>query len=161
MLYPESFESWWATYPRKVSKKNAYNSWKRIPAKIMPIVEAGLDAYLKKWKKENTPLEMIPYPASWLNGERYYDEIIIDESHGLRVREVYAAKTKEKKEKKENEKKIEENKNKKISPVTLQIWRHAIKIEIISRFPHMWQSTAQSKFYYNARMRYYINNFNI
>lgn len=159
MLYPELFEAWWVTYPRKIAKKNAYNAWRRIPAKIMPIVEAGLDAYLKKWKKENTPMEMIPYPASWLNGERYYDEIIVDEARGIRVVEAYAEKKQKKIEKIEDQKKIQENKNKKISPVTLQIWRHAIKIEIISRFPHMWQSTAQSKFYYNARMRYYINNY--
>lgn len=162
MLYPELFESWWATYPRKVSKKNAYNAWRRIPDKVMPIVEAGLDAYLKKWKKENTPLEMIPYPASWLNGERYYDEIIVDEARGIRVVEAYAEKKQKKIEEKEDQKKIEKiEKTKKNLDICLQqVWRHKIKIEIIVRFPRIWESKHQSRFYYNARIAYYINQYN-
>ena len=39
-----------------------------------------MDLYCEKWKLEETPKQFIPNPLTFLNQERYYDEIIVDES---------------------------------------------------------------------------------
>lgn len=74
---------------------------------------------------------------------------------------MFIEKKEEEKIKKEDQQKIKdlEQKKYKISPVILQTWRFAIKLEIISKFPNIWHSQSKTKFYYNARIRYYINKY--
>lgn len=162
MFYPDEFYIFWDLYPRKISKKNAYNAWKKIPKDVKNTVILWLKEYMIKRDKENTEIQMIPYPASWLNAERYYDEIIIDEAQWFKEKKMFLQKKEEEKIKKEDQQKIKDldQKKYKISPVILQTWRFAIKLEIISKFPNIWQSQSKTKFYYNARIRYYINKYN-
>jgi hypothetical protein len=70
------FDEFWKAYPRKVSKADAKKAWRKIAPdtaladKIIAAVK--IQAKTEKWVKEP---EFIPYPASWLNSERWEDEI--------------------------------------------------------------------------------------
>lgn len=69
------FESFWSTYPRKLARKDAEKAWRQIhPAKQLDVVKA-LRAHVEAWKRKGTEKQFIPYPATWLRGERWEDEI--------------------------------------------------------------------------------------
>lgn len=73
----KSFEEFWLAYPRKIAKKAARQKWQRINMtselfeKIMKAVEA--QKKLPQWRKDGG--QYIPHPATWLNQERWEDEI--------------------------------------------------------------------------------------
>lgn len=69
------FEEFWKAYPKKVNRKEALYRWKK--AKLPPI-----EVILKKiseqkntdeWQKDNG--KYIPHPSTWINKERWLDEI--------------------------------------------------------------------------------------
>jgi hypothetical protein len=69
------FESFWNAYPRRLAKKDAERAWRKIrPAEQLDVIVA-LKQHIEMWKRKGTEKEYIPYPASWLNGERWKDEI--------------------------------------------------------------------------------------
>lgn len=76
-LQEKQFDKFWQAYPRKVSKKEAQKSWKKInPSlelfeKILKALE--MVKQTEQWKKDNG--KYVPYPATWLNQERWTDEI--------------------------------------------------------------------------------------
>lgn len=64
------FETFYSTYPRKVSKANAERAWKKqkcVLSEVMP----SLQKQMRLW---NDP-QFIPHPATWLNGRRWEDDI--------------------------------------------------------------------------------------
>lgn len=74
--YPESFEEFWSIYPRKEAKKDAFKAWKK--AKTMPDLEKTkvlIDQFKKsdRWTKDGG--QFIPLPATWINGERWNDDL--------------------------------------------------------------------------------------
>lgn len=76
-LQEKQFDKFWQAYPKKVSKKQAQKSWKKInPSlelfeKILKALE--IVKQTEQWEKDNG--KFIPYPATWLNQERWTDEI--------------------------------------------------------------------------------------
>lgn len=72
-----NFEKFWESYPRKVGKKNAQSAWKRLKVKpplferIMSSLE--LQKQSEQWRKDKG--KFVPYPATWLNGERWEDSV--------------------------------------------------------------------------------------
>lgn len=72
-----SFETFWKTYPKKVAKKKAECIYKRIAIskKIEDSVIQGLQNYINKWNSEKTDIQYIPNPTTWLNQERWKDDI--------------------------------------------------------------------------------------
>lgn len=71
------FERFWAAYPRKVGKGAARRSFQRINPNNA-LVERMIAAVNKQrwtvdWTKEGG--QYIPHPATWLNQERWEDEI--------------------------------------------------------------------------------------
>lgn len=70
----EPFDQWWAAYPRKIAKVAARKAWKAVPAKIgladlMELTQRFSDHVVGK------DPEHVPHPATWLNGERWTDEL--------------------------------------------------------------------------------------
>lgn len=71
----ERFERWWAVYPKKVGKGEAWKSWQ----KLAPSANLGekiisvtlLYAQTTQWKKENG--QFVPNPATFLNQRRFDD----------------------------------------------------------------------------------------
>lgn len=69
------FERFWKEYPRKTAKRDAEKAWGKIPAhKQIEVIEATRKHALM-WKQQGTEKQYIPYPASWIRGERWEDEI--------------------------------------------------------------------------------------
>ena len=73
-----SFIEFYNLYPRKMGRKDAEKSWNRLtPAQQAECLEA-MPNYLKYWKIKETAKDFIPYPATFLNNERWTDEIDIE-----------------------------------------------------------------------------------
>lgn len=71
---PKDFETFWTAYPKKVNKLDAVKAWKTVDAPIDVIINA-LDAQKKtpQWTKDDG--QFIPYPATWLRGRRWENEV--------------------------------------------------------------------------------------
>lgn len=72
------FDEFWAAYPRKAGKAEALKAWKKINPDAA-LHSAMLDAVAAhkqsdQWRRDNG--QYIPYPATWLNGERWKDEVL-------------------------------------------------------------------------------------
>ncbi len=77
-MTPDSFAAFYALYPRKVARKAAEKAWARCatsPELIEQII-AGLKAQLPRMCKKEK--QFIPHPATWLNQERWQDELWMD-----------------------------------------------------------------------------------
>ena len=76
-LQEKQFDKFWQAYPKKVSKKEAQKSWNKInPSlelfeKILKALE--IVKQTGQWNTDNG--KFIPYPATWLNQERWTEEI--------------------------------------------------------------------------------------
>jgi hypothetical protein len=73
---PDPFDQFWSHYPRKVAKAEARKAWAQT-VKIRPGLDELIGAVLaqcqcEQWRKNNG--SFIPYPATWLRGERWCDE---------------------------------------------------------------------------------------
>ena len=70
------FETFWQSWPRKKAKADAKKAWRKHVADIpeigalVEIVDAQKAS--DQWQKEEG--QYIPYPATWLNAERWTDE---------------------------------------------------------------------------------------
>ena len=76
----EEFEKWWKLYPRKLAKGDARKAWKQT-AKIRPPMEKLVRALIvarasEQWTRDGG--QYIPYPATWLRGERWDDVHEVD-----------------------------------------------------------------------------------
>jgi hypothetical protein len=68
------FDEFWSRYPRKIGKGTAVKAWKAAAKKAdADAILSGLDAHLPIWAK--TEAKFIPHAATWLNGERWTDEV--------------------------------------------------------------------------------------
>jgi hypothetical protein len=71
-----AFEEFWSRYPKKEGKGAAVKAWKAATKKAEPsAILAGLDARVASWSAANTERKFIPLPTTWLNQERWTDEI--------------------------------------------------------------------------------------
>jgi|1048.fasta_scaffold00085_32 hypothetical protein len=70
-MYSKQFELFWSSYPHKVDKARARKAFRKIDRKkLKPVVE-GAQRFAED---PNLPARAyIPYPATWLNGERWED----------------------------------------------------------------------------------------
>lgn len=75
-----AFEDFYSEYPKKKARADAEKAWKKIKMdketfdSIMSGLERQKASY--EWTKENGAF--IPYPATWLNGKRWLDEITVN-----------------------------------------------------------------------------------
>ena len=76
-LSERRFDEFWSTYPKKIGKKAAYASWKRV--KVTEELHQTILAAIRlqktgaQWQKDNG--QYIPNPATWLNQGRWDDEV--------------------------------------------------------------------------------------
>lgn len=71
------FEAWWAVWPRKVSKvgaRKAYRAARRKKVSAAHLLTTATNQ-AAAWKASGKAREYIPHAATWLNEERYGDEI--------------------------------------------------------------------------------------
>ena len=73
-----TFNDFYNQYPRKMARKDAEKAWNRLtPVQQAECLEA-MPNYLKYWKIKETAKDFIPYPATFLNQERWTDDIDIE-----------------------------------------------------------------------------------
>lgn len=74
-LSDEQFEVFWKLYPKKASKKDALKAWKKIDAELFDHIIDSLGTHrgCEQWVKDEG--KFIPNAATWLNGEKFNDEV--------------------------------------------------------------------------------------
>jgi hypothetical protein len=70
---PDAFSDFWLLYPRRVARKDARKAWDRIPDSLHARIFTALVDWRVIWRDKD--VEYLPYPATWLNGERWEDEV--------------------------------------------------------------------------------------
>ena len=74
----DGFAAFYAAYPKKVGKGQAVKAWRAAIKKASPDdIMAGLEPAVAKWALGDP--QFIPNPATWLNGERWDDELDVAE----------------------------------------------------------------------------------
>ena len=74
------FESWWLLWTIPGTKRSrgqalkAYRTARKTTERH--ILAAALEQHVRRWVREGTDLRYIPHPATWLNGERWRDDIL-------------------------------------------------------------------------------------
>lgn len=76
MPQDDDFAAFWSAYPRRVARKDALKTWHQT-ADVRPPMDELLEA-LEQAKRSAQWQEAggryVPYPATWLRGERWTDE---------------------------------------------------------------------------------------
>ncbi len=73
-----SFQDFYSLYPRKMARKDAERAWNRLTPTQQKECLKALPNYLKYWKIKETQKDYIPYPATFLNQERWTDELDLE-----------------------------------------------------------------------------------
>ena len=72
----DGFDLFWSVYPRKVGKKDAIKAWSKLKPdeNLLKAIIEGVKRWKasEQWKKDGG--QFIPYPATFLRGERWNDE---------------------------------------------------------------------------------------
>jgi len=71
--YIDRFEIFWKKYPRKVAKPNALKAWLKIKPDDV-VLKKMLDA-INQQGLFDREIQFVPHPASWLNAQRWEDEL--------------------------------------------------------------------------------------
>ena len=73
----DPFDEWWEHYPKKVGKGQARTAFKRALKKIdLDTLMDGTRQLAAHHQQAGTDKKFIPNPSTWLNGERWDDELI-------------------------------------------------------------------------------------
>lgn len=76
-LLQERFDLFWAEYPRKVGKGDAWNAWRKLrpDSDLCSRIRESIQAHLSdpQWQKERG--QFIPHPSRFLNDRRFEDEL--------------------------------------------------------------------------------------
>lgn len=80
-LIKKSFEKFWEMYPRKVGKAHAYCAFVEATKSSDPLkILDGLTDFIGK-EVPSLDDQFVPYPANWLEGERWLDEYTCASDH--------------------------------------------------------------------------------
>ena len=70
------FETFWKNYPRKIGKGHARLAFARsLKVADAQTIIAGCHVFADHVRSEGTEPRFIPHPTTWLNGERWEDEV--------------------------------------------------------------------------------------
>jgi len=69
------FEQFWALYPKKAAKKEALKAFSKLRHEQQLSAINALSNHVQYWKITGTDKMYIPHPSTWINGERWEDEI--------------------------------------------------------------------------------------
>ena len=78
------FENFWLQYPRKVGKLTAQRSWQKMPDDHKQKALEAIVEHRKYWTAKGTEWEFIPHASTWLNQERFEDELVIEQKENKR-----------------------------------------------------------------------------
>lgn len=70
------FEAWWSAWPRKVAKGGARKAYRTARRKVTAdLLMTAATNQAAAWKSTGKDAEFIPHATTWLNQERYNDEV--------------------------------------------------------------------------------------
>lgn len=69
------FAEFWSNYPRKIGKQNAAKAFKRLSKTDRQAALDALGGHVMAWKNSKTEPRFIPHAATWLNGQRFNDDL--------------------------------------------------------------------------------------
>lgn len=70
------FGAFWASYPRRVAKQEAAVAYRKAKKTAAPEeILAGLKRCELAWRAEGRNLDKYPHASTWLNGQRWRDEL--------------------------------------------------------------------------------------
>lgn len=79
-----TFEQFWQQYPKKVGKLTAKRSWEKLSLENQQKALEAIVEHRKYWSAKGTELEFIPHASTWLNQERFEDELVIEQKENKR-----------------------------------------------------------------------------
>jgi hypothetical protein len=74
-----TFSEFYASYPKKVARKDAEKAWAKLSPNERAKALEALPTHIRWWELKGTDKEFIPHPATWLNGARFDDELDLTE----------------------------------------------------------------------------------
>jgi hypothetical protein len=74
-----TFENFWSQYPKKVGKLTAKRSWEKLSLENQQKALEAIVEHRKYWIAKGTEWEFICHASTWLNQERFEDELVIEE----------------------------------------------------------------------------------
>lgn len=74
---PNLFNDFWEQYPRKVGKQKAEKAFNKLDATTQQDALEGITRYTQFWEQQQTALEYIPHPTTWINAARWQDELSV------------------------------------------------------------------------------------
>lgn len=75
------FFLFWTPYPKKQAFKRTKIIWEALSTEQKDKAVKALPLHIKMWSLENRQPQFIPMPFSWLEGERWEDEITFGEKN--------------------------------------------------------------------------------
>jgi uncharacterized protein YdaU (DUF1376 family) len=84
--YIDRFDIFWKQYPRKVAKPNAQKAWNKIKPDDV-VLKKMLDA-INQQGLSSKEIQFVPHPATWLNAQRWEDEISVQSNMNQLARRV-------------------------------------------------------------------------
>jgi hypothetical protein len=78
------FNLFWAQYPRKIGKLTARRSWEKLSQENQQKALEAIVEHRKYWAAKGTDWEFIPHASTWLNQERFEDELVIEQKENKR-----------------------------------------------------------------------------
>jgi hypothetical protein len=79
-----TFENFWSQYPRKIGKLTAKRSWEKLSLDNQQKALEAIVEHRKYWAAKGTDWEFIPHASTWLNQERFEDELVIEQKENKR-----------------------------------------------------------------------------
>jgi hypothetical protein len=79
-----TFENFWSQYPKKVGKLTARRSWEKLSQENQQKALEAIVEHRKYWVAKGTDWEFIPHASTWLNQERFEDELVIEQKENKR-----------------------------------------------------------------------------
>jgi hypothetical protein len=65
----------YSKYPRKMARAKALKAWNQLSDEDRFAAVHSLPLHIRYWEAAGTSKEFLPYPASFLNGRRWEDEL--------------------------------------------------------------------------------------
>jgi hypothetical protein len=79
-----TFENFWSQYPKKVGKLTAKRSWEKLSLDNQQKALEAIVEHRKYWAAKGTDWEFIPHASTWINQERFEDELVIEQKENKR-----------------------------------------------------------------------------
>ena len=77
------FDEFWLKYPKKIAKAKCRDKYNQLSRSDQEEAIEGVIRYSKYWQINQTESKFIPHPITWLNQERWCDELPLDEPDQL------------------------------------------------------------------------------